>query len=183
MTTEHIIWVDVETTGINPSKEHLLQVACLITDGDLNILNDGYEAKILYPETEMNAMRSKAIPYVQEMHDKTDLWQQCVAQGVPLVEAEDGLLAEIRRFIPENEKPRLGGNSITLDRNFLSAYMPRVLSALHYRSYDMSSVSGFLALTADVPFYEKNSTHDAFDDIIESINEAKYYASILRKLA
>lgn len=176
---ERIVWIDVETTGIDSSKEKLLQVACIVTDGNLNELDKGFEKKIYYDLPTVREMRSKADPFVQKMHDNNGLWE-ALPSGANMITVSEELLEYIKQYVPEAKKARLGGNSITLDRNFLKFNMPDVLDYLHYRSYDLSSIAGFFELfVKTVDPFEKQKTHDALDDIKESIAEGRYYADLL----
>lgn len=179
--TERIVWIDVETDGLHPETSTLLQAACIITDGNLKQLNEGFEMKVRYHEDEVADMRERATPFVQEMHDKNGIWKALPHEGKELEEVELSLLEEIKLYVPEAGTARLGGNSITLDRNFLRAYTPTVLEHLHYRSYDMSSISGWFEMFyADHKPFKKQFTHDALDDIKESIAEGRHYAEILK---
>jgi oligoribonuclease len=177
-----IAWIDVETTGKTPRDgSRLLQVACIITDGDLNELNEGFEMKIHFSEEEVAELFKSSDPFVQEMHKKTGLWDAISTDGRPLDEVNEKLLEELKRYIGDPVTAKIGGNSITLDRNFLEAELPEVFNFLHYRSYDMSSVAEHYKLNAtDIPEYDKKYGHEALEDIRESIAEARYYSNILR---
>lgn len=177
----NIIWIDVETTGINARSNSLLQVACLVTDKNLNILNEGYEAKVHYREDAVKDMKKITTPFVVEMHEKTNLWDALPVEGKSLNVIDDELLAEIKKYVPEPNTARLGGNSITLDRNFLQANLPKTFAHLHYRSYDISSIAGFFEMFTKVSGYQKQATHEALSDIKESIAEARYYADHLKR--
>lgn len=175
---DRIVWIDVESTGIEPDREHLLQVASIVTDGNLHELDEGTVVVIHYDDDEVRRMRDECTPFVREMHDRTGLWSR-LPDGDPLPEAEKKILRYISAHVSPDDRPRLGGNSITLDRNFLNRYMPEVLERLHYRSYDMTSVSGFVSMFTECPQFEKRKVHDALDDIRESIGEARHYAAFL----
>lgn len=176
-------WIDVESTGKDPSDgSRLIQVACIITDGDLNEVSEGFEMKLYYSKDEVAEMYAVTDPYVQNMHTVNGLWNALPTEGVPAAEVEAKLLAELKRYIPEAGMAELGGNSITLDRNFLRAELPSVLDYLSYRSYDMSSVSKHYDDNTDIPRFQKKLAHDALEDIRESIAEARYYSNIMRDL-
>lgn len=179
---EKIVWIDVETTGISPDDSKLLQTACIITDSDFNEIGPGFEEKIYYSEDEVKSLLSITDPYVVNMHEKTGLWSALSTDGVALAESEQNLYDYIVQYVPESRSARLGGNSITLDRNFLAVYMPKVLNHVHYRSYDMSSIHGFFDLFAPkVPSFQKKLAHDALSDIRESIAEARHYAHFMKQ--
>lgn len=177
-----IAWIDVETTGKTPRDgSRLLQVACIVTDGDLNELDEGFEMKIHFTEEEVAELYAKTDPFVQNMHTTTELWAALPTEGLPREVVEEKLLRYLQTYIPKAVTAKLGGNSITLDRNFLEAELPTAFDWLHYRSYDMSSVAEHYKLNAtDIPEYEKKYTHEALEDIRESIAEARYYSNILR---
>lgn len=182
LAEERIVWIDVETTGLDANTEHLLQVACIITDGNLQELNEGFEAKVYYSSDEVEKMKRSCIPFVKEMHEKTGLWDLIPTEGIPMQELSDSLLDELKRHTSAG-KSRLGGNSITLDRNFINKNIPDVGNFLSYRSYDMSSVSGWFELYApEVPLFVKENNHEALDDIRASIAEGKYFMEALRKM-
>lgn len=177
-----IAWIDVETTGKTPRDgSRLLQVACIITDGDLKELNEGFEMKIHYSTEEVAELFEASDDFVKKMHEKTGLWSALPTEGHPREEVGEKLLVELKKYITEPVTAKIGGNSITLDRNFLEAELPEVFNFLHYRSYDMSSVAEHYKLNAtDIPEYAKKYTHEALEDIRESIAEARYYSNILR---
>lgn len=179
-----ITWLDAETNGTDPSLgKKLLQVACLITDEKFNIVSDGFERKVFYTEDEVKNLKENTNDFVLEMHNKTDLWNKLTTEGQLLSVIDKELFEEISKFSPEPGKTRLGGNSITLDRNFVRAFLPKSFEQLSHQSYDMTSVSGFLRL-CDPKFgsYEKKLAHDALEDIQESIDEAKFYYKKISRL-
>lgn len=185
----YIAWIDVETTGLSPETSQLLQVACIVTDENLQQVKDAFMEVVSYRPDEVVAMKANTTPYVQEMHEKTGLWGALTkSKALPLQEI-DAQLAQHLQFDEEsagigNESlPRLGGNSITLDRNFLAAYLPGAYSKLHYRSLDMSTVAGMFTIAApDFPQFQKRGTHDALDDIRESISEARHYMNAMKSI-
>lgn len=176
MSEEFITWIDVETTGVEAfNGDVLLEVACLITDRNLNIMDDyGYQAVIHYSETEVENLKASTVPFVVEMHDKTGLWDR-LPDGKPRTVVDVELLYYIQQWVPLARSTRLAGNSITLDRNFLTAYLPGVASHLHYRSIDVSTLAGLAQYWSRTPVkYEKKTLHSAFDDINESIEELRF---------
>lgn len=180
---QRIVWIDVESTGIDANTEALLQVACRITDQDLEFIDgDGFEAKIFYTPHEIAYMKRKSVPYVVDMHTKTELWDSLDDPANGSVEdVENALLEHIRKYVPEAGTARLAGNSITLDRNFINVNLPRVGEHLHYRSYDNSSTAGLVEMYmgSDKMYVKKQSSHEAMDDITQSVMEARYYKNLL----
>ena len=175
MKEQSICWIDVETTGTDCEKDVLLEVACLVTDLDLNILDEsGYQSVIWYPPTMLDELKSKTDPFVVDMHEKTGLWDR-LSDGTMRHRVEAGLLEYIQTFIPEPKTARLGGNSITLDRNFLNKNLPTVGDHLHYRSIDVSTLAGLAQYwTKSKVQYRKKTVHSAFSDIRESIEELRF---------
>jgi len=170
----NMIWLDAETTGLHAHKESLLEVACLITDTNLNIIDEaGYSAAVYYPEVYVQGLKDKADPFVQQMHETSHLWDR-LPQGTPLAQIDKDLVAYMSEYTQPNESV-LAGNSITLDRNFMQWHLPDVYEHMYYRSVDVSSI----ALLAqwwygeDVK-YQKQYKHEAFADIKESIEELKF---------
>jgi oligoribonuclease len=170
----NMIWLDAETTGLRADQENLLEVACLITDTDLNIIDeDGYSAVVHYPESYVAVLKNNADPFVQQMHETSHLWDR-LSEGSYLSQIDKDLVAYMSEYTQPNESV-LAGNSITLDRNFMQWHLPGVYNHMYYRSVDVSSI----ALLAqwwygeDVK-YQKEYKHEAFADIKESIEELKF---------
>lgn len=167
-----IVWLDVECTGLDAQSQRLLEVACLVTDSDLNILDEtGYQTAIFYSADELKAVKSLANEYVQNMHSATGLWDR-LASGKPMEQVDQELSSYIKKFVPEVKQAWLGGNSITLDRNFINKNLPTVGEHLHYRSVDVTSWAGPAAWWYGFS-HEKKTLHEAFSDIKESIEELR----------
>src|SRR5699024_2696342 len=131
---------------------------------------------IRYSESEAAALRDGANEFVRAMHDRTGLWDKLPA-GTPLEELDSKFAEFLERFEGET-KPRLGGNSIRLDLNFVEAFMPQSYSKLHYRSVDMSALQWTSTEWYGTPEFEKSKAHTAYDDIRESIAQAEYLKNI-----
>jgi oligoribonuclease len=172
---QSICWIDVETTGTDCEKDVLLEVACLVTDLDLNILDEsGYESVLWYPEGLIDELKTKTVPFVIDMHEKTGLWDR-LPQGKMKHRVDAELIEYIQNFIPEPQTARLGGNSITLDRNFINKNLPSVGGHLHYRSVDVSTLSGLVQYwDSEQTRYRKKTVHSAMSDIRESIEELQF---------
>lgn len=173
---QKIFWGDVETNGTDDHKNDvLLEVAMLVTDLDLNVLDEeGYQAVILYTEEEVAEIKSRTSQYVLDMHEKTGLWDR-LPEGKPLAQVDAELVAYLKSFVPEEKSARLAGNSITLDRNFMRKFLPLTFNHLHYRSIDVSTVAGLAQYWAKPKVqYRKKTLHSAFSDITESIEELRF---------
>lgn len=180
---EILLWLDMETTGLDPQRDRVLQVAYIITDPLGNLLKPPIETKIRHPEGK--ALRQMASPLVQRMHDKTGLWARLDNQeaNAPLHLLDGLILKEIQEYARDNrERIRLAGNSIRLDLNFMAVHMPKTYGHLHYKSLDVSALA--YACDAwgivDDP-YPKRKTHNALDDIIESLAEYQWIMDKLKE--
>lgn len=175
----NIAWIDVETNGVEVEKDVLLEIACIITDSELNILDEeGFKACVHYTPEEVSRIVNRTSEYVINMHNQTNLWNRVSSEGVSLPIIESCLLAYIKKYIPEPKTGRLAGNSITLDRNFVNKFLPAVGDHLSYRSYDVSTLAGLAAnWYGPEVVYQKKTLHSAFSDITESIEELKFLRS------
>ena len=172
-----VVWADVETTGLDSHEDLLLEVACLVTDLELNVLDEsGFQAKILWPADRLARARAQTNDFVRAMHDRTGLWVACSdpADALPLGQVDASLTAYVKQLVPEPRTARMGGNSIRLDLNFADRYLPAFAAHLHYRMLDVSSWTGPAQWWANVPEYPKARNHTAMADIRESIAEMRY---------
>lgn len=184
MKKQNIVWLDVETTGVEENEgDKLLQVALLVTDEAMNVLDGSeFEVKIHYSAEEVEAMKLTTDEYVVNMHNATNLWNLLPVEGIPMAEAEAQLLAHLRKFVPEAKSARIAGNSITLDRNFLRKNMRELFEHLHYRSFDASTISGLAETLApwELLYQKPKSTHEAMQDIRDSVDEMRYYRELIK---
>ncbi|WP_159940104.1 MULTISPECIES: oligoribonuclease [unclassified Nocardiopsis] len=170
---DSLVWIDCEMTGLDFESDALIEVACLITDGELNILDEGVDVVIKPPQAALDRMGD----FVRDMHTSSGLLEE-LDKGVSLHEAEDMVLEHIRRYVNEPRKAPLCGNSIATDRTFLARDMKRLDEFLHYRMVDVSSIKELLRRWYPRVYYaspEKNGGHRALADITESISELRYY--------
>ncbi|WP_116247908.1 oligoribonuclease [Nocardiopsis sp. FIRDI 009] len=168
-----LVWIDCEMTGLDLEHDALIEVACLVTDGELNILDEGVDIVIKPPQAALDQMGD----FVREMHTTSGLLEE-LDKGVSLKEAEDRVLEHIHRYVKEPRKAPLCGNSIATDRTFLARDMKRIDEFLHYRMVDVSSIKELLRRWYPRVYYaspEKNGGHRALADITESIRELRYY--------
>ncbi len=169
--SELLAWVDVETTGLDPTEGLLLQVACILTDLEGNIISEPYEAVIHQDRDEAMNLSND---YVKEMHATTGLWDKLATGEAPTV-VDHAILEGLMLFAPEPRSIRLAGNSVRLDLNFLERNLPKTYAHLHYRSVDVTALAYALQAWGVVDGkFEKRKTHDALEDIRESIAEYRW---------
>ncbi|NBX70290.1 MAG: oligoribonuclease [Actinobacteria bacterium] len=160
-------------TGLDFENDLLVEVACIITDSDLNELDEGFEAVIKVPQEKIDTMD----PVVTNMHTASGLIYD-IEHGLTLEDAEQQLFDYITSHVPESFKAPLAGSSVYVDRIFLRRDMPRVDSYLHYRIIDVSSIKELARRWYSRTYFAsplKTGNHRALGDTRDSINELKYY--------
>ena len=168
------MWIDCEMTGLNPASDVLVEVAVVITDSELTILDDGIDLLIKTDPEKLASMEE----VVQEMHKTSGLLEALEGATLTVEDAETQLLDYIKRWVPDRRKSPLCGNSIATDRSFLARYMPRLDDHLHYRMIDVSSIKELSRRWYPKAYFSapvKTGGHRALADIIDSINELRYY--------
>ncbi|KFF58174.1 oligoribonuclease, partial [Cryobacterium sp. MLB-32] len=164
---------DCEMTGLDLDKDELVEIAVVITDYDLNVLDPGLDI-IIKPDA--SALENMG-DFVRTMHTTSGLIDE-IPNGVSAAEAEFQVIEYILKFIPEDQKAPLAGNSIGTDRAFLTRYMPRLDKHLHYRNVDVSSIKELARRWYPRVYFNaptKDGGHRALADILESIRELAYY--------
>lgn len=172
-----LVWIDCEMTGLDLGRDALLEVAVIVTDAELTILDDGLDVVIRPPAEALAGI----VDVVRAMHTASGLLD-ILPGGVTLAEAEQHLLAYVRRFVPEPRRAPLCGNSIATDRSFLARDMPQLDAHLHYRMVDVSSIKELARRWYPRVYFnspEKKGGHRALADITESIEELRYYRSTI----
>ena len=168
----HIVWIDLEMTGLDPKRHVIVEAAVHITDNDLTIVGDGLDLVIHATAEELAEMDD----VVTKMHTSNGLVEEITASTLTCAEAEKQIIAYIDEHC-EN-RPILAGTSIATDRSFIREYMPALDARLHYRMIDVSSLK-VLALKWMPTVYshqpKKGLAHRALADIVESIKELDYY--------
>ena len=170
---DRLVWIDCEMTGLDLTVDELVEIAIVVTDFELRILDPGFQVVIKPSEAALENMGD----FVTEMHRKSGLIEELPA-GVSLAEAERLSLEYIRRFVPLERKAPLAGNTIGTDRMFLARYMPAVDGYLHYRNVDVSSIKELSRRWYPRAYFQaptKDGGHRALADILESIRELEYY--------
>ena len=168
----NLVWIDLEMTGLSPRDDRIIEIATIVTDSHLNILEEGPVMAVhqsLKRLTEMDEWNTRT-------HTESGLVARVRESKIVEAEAEKITLKFISKFVPANQSP-LCGNTICQDRRFLAAYMPRLEKYLHYRNLDVSSIKELVTRWRPelLDDFSKQNTHRALDDIRESIDELKFY--------
>ncbi|SDO13834.1 oligoribonuclease [Geodermatophilus sp. DSM 45219] len=174
----HLVWIDCEMTGLDLTRDKLIEVAVLVTDSELNVLDPGLDLVISAEDADLEDMAD----VVTEMHAKSGLTEAVRASTLTVAEAEQQVLAYVKRFVPERRTAPLCGNSIGTDRGFLARDMPELDDHLHYRMIDVSSVKELARRWFPRVYFaqpQKGLAHRALADIIESVRELAYYRQTL----
>jgi oligoribonuclease len=170
-----MVWIDLEMTGLDIKTESIIEIATLITDGELNIIASGPNLAITVSEELLANMDE----WNSTHHTTSGLVDRIRTEGVSLKEATRQTCEFLIEYIEPRTVP-LCGNSIHNDRVFLAKEMPEVLDLLHYRIVDVSTIKELAKRWfPDSPLYQKKEAHRALDDIIESIEELRHYRSTI----
>ena len=170
---DRLVWIDLEMTGLDPMHDEIVEIACIVTEGDLTELDEGISLVVKPNDAPLAAMDQ----FVVDMHTSSGLIDE-IPQGVSLADANEAVLAYIKSHIPESRKAPLAGSSVYVDRIFLSRYMPDIDAHLHYRIVDVSSIKELTKRWYPRAYYntpEKTGNHRALADIREAIAELRYY--------
>lgn len=169
---DNLVWIDMEMTGLNPEKEGIIEIAVIVTDKDLNILEEGPDIVIRQPLKLLKAMDN----WNQKQHAKSGLLEQVKKSKVTVRKAEKLTLEFIKKLCVPG-KTSLCGNAVYHDRRFIIKYMPKLNEFLHYRLVDVSTIKELVRRWypkgKEAP--EKSKDHRALSDIRESIEELKFY--------
>ena len=170
--SQNLIWIDLEMTGLNPDSDLIIEIATVVTDKDLNILAQGPVIAVHQTDDALAAMDD----WNQKHHGQSGLIDRVKASTINDAEAERLTIEFLKDWVPENTSP-ICGNSIGQDRRFLYRYMPKLEAYFHYRNIDVSTLKELAARWAPQvkDGFKKESSHQALDDIIESIEELRYY--------
>lgn len=174
---DRIVWVDCEMTGLDPVADALIEVAAVVTDSELTVLGEGVDVVIRPPVQALEQM----VPFVREMHTTSGLLD-ALPGGTTLEEAQAVVLDYVRTWVPEPGKAPLAGNSVATDKTFLDRDMPELVGHLHYRLVDVSSFKEVARRWYPRIYFaspEKHGGHRALADILESIDELRYYRAAM----
>jgi oligoribonuclease len=177
---DRLVWIDLEMTGLDVERHVIVEIACLVTDAQLELVDDGIDIVVHQGAESLAAMDD----FVRKMHTKSGLLPQIEASTVDLPTAGAQVLAYVKGHVPKAGQAPLCGNSIGVDRRFLDRGLPELDQYLHYRSIDVSSLKE-LCRRWYPEIYRgrpaKKETHRALDDIRESVAELRYYRETMLK--
>ena len=168
----HLLWLDMEMTGLSPETDRIIELAIVVTDADLNTVAEGPVLVVHQPDEVMNAMDN----WNKGTHGKSGLIDRVKASQLDEAEAEAQMLEFVKQHVPARTSP-MCGNSICQDRRFLARYMPQLEAFFHYRNLDVSTLKELAkrwrpGLSEE---FKKSNKHEALADIYESIDELKHY--------
>jgi oligoribonuclease len=168
----NLIWIDLEMSGLDPDKCAILELACIVTDGDLKEVGDGgIDLVVHQPDPVLDAMDD----WCTRHHGQSGLTEAVKQSTLSLRAVELRTIEYLKRFTNKGQSP-LAGSSVSHDRRFIDKYMPELSAWLHYRTIDVSTVKELVKRwTVGVDMPSKRNTHRALDDIRESIEELRYY--------
>ena len=168
---DRMVWIDLEMTGLDVTKESIIEIATVVTDGELNILAQGPNLAVHVSEELLAQMDE----WNTSHHTSSGLVQRVREEGVSVQEAEAQTLEFLKKWVPKGKAP-LCGNSVWNDQKFMEKEMPQLVDYLHYRMIDVSTIKELARRWyPDLDKYGKKGAHLALDDILESIEELKYF--------
>ena len=175
---QNLAWIDLEMTGLEPERDRIIEIATIVTDKDLNVLAEGPVFAVHQSDAQLALMDD----WNTRTHGASGLTQRVRESATDDAAAEAATLKFLARGVPERTSP-ICGNSVHQDRRFLVRYMPALERFFHYRNLDVSTLKELAARWApDVAAgYTKESTHQALEDIRDSIRELQYYRERLFK--
>ena len=174
---DRIIWIDCEMTGLDLQRDALVEVAAVVTDSELRVLGDGADVVITPPVEALEQMD----PFVRNMHTTSGLLE-ALPGGTTIEDAQAQVLAYLREWVPDAGKAPLAGNSVGTDKAFLERDMPDLVGHMHYRVIDVSSIKELARRWYPRIYFaspEKTGGHRALADILESIDELRYYRAAM----
>lgn len=168
----NLIWIDMEMTGLDPDKEKIIEVAAVVTDAQLNILAEGPVLAIHQPDSLLDAMDA----WNKGTHGRSGLIDRVKASTISEEDAQAQMIAFLKPFVPSGKSP-MCGNSICQDRRFMARGMPKLEAFFHYRNLDVSTLKELCRRWKPelATGFKKKQQHTALADIIESIEELRYY--------
>ncbi|VXB16388.1 oligoribonuclease [Massilia sp. 9I] len=175
----NLVWVDMEMTGLDPDNDRIIEVAVIVTDPDLNVIAEGPVFAIHQSDETLDKMDN----WNKGTHGKSGLIDRVKASTVTEAQAELELIAFLKQYVPSNKSP-MCGNSICQDRRFMARGMPKLEAFFHYRNLDVSTLKELCRRWKPelASGFKKHQKHTALADIVESIEELRYYREHFIKL-
>jgi len=170
---EYLVWIDCEMTGLDPEADCLVEIAVVITDFELNVMDEGLDL-VIKPRPDSLANMNE---YVRNMHTTSGLIEE-FDKGIELEAAKTQVLEYIKKYVPAAKTAPLAGNTIGTDRMFIAKYMPALNDHLHYRNIDVSTIKELSKRWYPRAYFQapkKEGGHRALADILESVEELRYY--------
>ncbi len=173
--SKYLIWLDMEMSGLNPETDSILEVAVVVTDNELKIIDQLESIAINQPDSVLSNMDS----WNTAAHTKSGLVERVKRSQISVDDAQELVLNFVKKYVKKNTTP-LCGNTVYQDRKFIIKYMPKLEDFLHYRLIDVSTIKELAKRWySNMPVFEKHNKHEALADIIESIEELKHYRKFL----
>jgi len=175
---QNLIWIDLEMTGLYPDTDSIIEIATIVTDKELNILAEGPVLAVHQSKQTMDAMDA----WNQKHHGQSGLIERVLSSTLSESDVEQQTIEFLKQWVPEGASP-MCGNSICQDRRFMAKTMPLLEAFFHYRNLDVSTLKELASRWAPeiMKGFKKQATHQALDDVLESIAELKYYREHLLK--
>jgi oligoribonuclease len=176
----NLIWIDLEMTGLDTSRDKVIEIATIITNSALEVLEEGPVLAIRQSDEVLDAMDE----WNKEQHGKSGLTQRVRTSPLTEVDAQDITLNFVKKYVPANASP-MCGNSVCQDRRFLYRCMPELERYFHYRNLDVSTIKELARRWVPGIYqgFSKKSAHLALDDVRDSIRELRYYREVFFKFA
>ena len=175
----NLVWIDMEMTGLDPDNDRIIEVAAVVTDANLNVLAEGPVIAVHQSDATLDKMDA----WNKGTHGRSGLIDRVKASTIDEAEAETQLIAFLKQWVPANKSP-MCGNSICQDRRFMARGMPKLEAFFHYRNLDVSTLKELCRRWKPelASGFKKAQKHTALADIIESIEELRYYREHFIKL-
>ncbi len=170
--SNHLIWIDLEMTGLDTVQDTIIEIATVITDKELNILSEGPVLAIY----QNDSILLKMDDWNQKHHNSSGLIERVRQSAISIAQAEQETIQFLEQWVPAGCSP-MCGNSICQDRRFMGRLMPKLEAYFHYRNLDVSTLKELAKRWKPevASSFKKKSSHRALDDIIESIEELRHY--------